>query len=96
MSGNTHIKLAIQQYLAEHFPNATTEEWQHEASESINFRVFDGDKTHVLRVMNECLENLKVDAVKPMLENYKVAQVMRDIGDFPIIVTDSGCIFGSP
>ena len=46
--------------------------------------------------MNECIVGLKTDEVKPMLENFNVAQVLRDIGDFPIVVTNSGCIFGSP
>ena len=96
MSYAAEITKSIQGYLVEHFPNANTEEWQYEKQESINFRVFENEKTYVLRVMDECIAGLCAEDVKPMLENYNVAQVMRDIGDFPVIVTNSGCIFGSP
>lgn len=96
MPHDADVTRSIQEYLAEHFPNATTEEWQHEKQESINFRVFENEKTYILRVMDECIKGIQVDDVKPMLENYNVAQIMRDLGDFPIVVTNSGCIFGSP
>ncbi|MCZ6565170.1 MAG: hypothetical protein O6852_03435 [Gammaproteobacteria bacterium] len=96
MPHDVDITRAIQEYLAEQFPNATTEEWEHEKQESINFNILENGKTYVLRVMDECLVALRAEEVKPMLENYNVAQVMRDIGDFPIVVTNSGCIFGSP
>jgi len=49
-----------------------------------------------LRVMDEFLEQHPPAEIKSMLESYSVAQVVRDIRDFPIIVTNSGCIFGSP
>ena len=96
MSRDAGITNSIQEYLAEHFPNATTEEWQHEKQESINFKIHENDKIYVLRVMDECTRDLQANEVKTMLENFNVAQVMRDIGDFPIVVTNSGCIFGSP
>ena len=96
MPHDADVTRSIQEYLVEHFPNATTEEWQHENQESINFRVFENEKTYILRVMDECINDIQVDEVKPMLENFNVAQIMRDLGDFPIVVTNSGCIFGSP
>jgi len=54
------------------------------------------DVIYVLRVMDEFLEQHPPAEIKSMLESYNVAQVVRDIRDFPIIVTNSGCIFGSP
>ena len=96
MNHNPDCSKYIKEYLYDHFPNATLDEWQHENNESINFRITESDETYVLRVMYECLIGLKSSEIKQMLENYSVAQVMRDIGDFPIVVTNSGCIFGSP
>ena len=96
MDQNLDFSNYIKEYIDEHFPNATAEEWQHEKKESINFRITEEEKVYVLRVMDECLVGLNSNEIKPMLENYNVAQVMRDIGDFPIVVTNSGCIFGSP
>ncbi len=86
----------IIEYIAEHFPNAEIEEWQHEKKESLNFRIHDSNVIYVLRVMDECFVNQQLVDIKPMLEGYNVAQVVRDIRDFPVIVTNSGCIFGSP
>ncbi len=84
------------EYISEHFPNANIEEWEHEKNESLNFNVVENETTYILRVMDECLLEIDVSEVKELLTNYNVAQVMRDIRDFPIVVTNSGCIFGSP
>ena len=86
----------VLEYISEHFPNASVEEWEHEKNESLNFNILDNETNFVLRVMDECFENQQVADIKPMLESFNVAQVVRDIRDFPVIVTNSGCIFGSP
>lgn len=96
MLHNPDIIKSIQEYLVEHFPNASVEQWQDENQESINFRVVESNETYILCVMDECLKDLQADKVKLMLRDYNAAQIMRDIGDFPIVVTNSGCIFGSP
>ena len=88
--------LPILEYISEHFPNATIEEWEHEKKESLNFNIIEDEVTYVLRVMHECFENQQVADIKPMLESFNAAQVVRDIRDFPIIITNSGCIFGRP
>ena len=86
----------ILEYISEHFPDADVDEWQHEKNESLNFYIVENEITYTLRVMDECLLEIEVDEVKELMMNYNVAQVMRDIRDFPIVVTNSGCIFGSP
>lgn len=96
MAIRSEFRKPIVEYISEHFPDANIEEWEHEKNESINFRIHKNDVTYVLRVMDECFENQQVAEFKPLLESYNVAQVVRDIRDFPIIVTNSGCIFGSP
>ena len=96
MTAAAEFRKPILDYISEHFPDATIEEWEHEKKESLNFRIHENEVTYVLRVMDECFENQQITDIKPMLESYNVAQVVRDIRDFPIVVTNSGCIFGSP
>jgi hypothetical protein len=96
MSVDTGFSGPIIEYISEHFPNANIEEWEHEKKESLNFRIHENEVTYVLRVMDECLIGQQLVDIKPMLESYHVAQVVRDVRDFPIIVTNCGCIFGSP
>ncbi len=86
----------VLEYISEHFPSANVEEWEHEKNESLNFYVVENETTYTLRVMDECLLEVEVDEIRELLTSYNVAQVMRDIRDFPIVVTNSGCIFGSP
>ncbi len=96
MSDDIEIVNSIQEYLEVNFIDASIEQWVHEKQESINFNVIEHSRTYVLRVMHESIQGLSADDVKSLLENYNTAQIMKDIGDFPIIVTNSGCIFGSP
>lgn len=96
MTAYAEFNQPILNYISKHFPDATVEEWEHEKKESLNFNILDNEKTFVLRVMHECLVDIDVGEIEPLLENYSTAQVLRDIGDFPIVVTNMGCIFGSP
>ena len=84
------------EYIAEHFSDPVVEQWEHEKNESLNLNVTENDATYTLRIMDECLEAIQASEVDELLTNFNVAQVMRDIRDFPIVVTNSGCIFGSP
>ena len=96
MNVNTDYSKIIVEYIEQHFPNAAIEQWEHEQRESINFKILEGEKIYVLRVMTECLIDLSASEVNIMLANYNVAQIIRDVGDFPVVVTNYGCIFGSP
>lgn len=86
----------VLEYIAEHFSDATTEQWEHEKNESLNFNVIENETHYTLRIMDECLEGIQASELNELLVSFNVAQVMRDIRDFPIVVTNSGCIFGSP
>ena len=86
----------VTEYISEHFSSPTIKQWEHEKNESLNFNIDENETTFTLRIMDECLQDIEVSEVKELLTNYNVAQVMRDIRDFPIVVTNSGCIFGSP
>ena len=86
----------VTEYISEHFSNPTIKQWEHEKNESLNFNIDENETTFTLRIMDECLQDIEVSEVKELLTSYNVAQVMRDVRDFPIVVTNSGCIFGSP
>ncbi|MEM7402155.1 MAG: hypothetical protein AAF304_09430 [Pseudomonadota bacterium] len=86
----------VAEYINEHFSSPIIKQWEHEKNESLNFKIDENEITFTLRIMDECLRDIEVTDVKDLLASYNVAQVMRDIRDFPIVVTNSGCIFGSP
>ncbi len=96
MADEDEVLAAIKKYIIENFPDATIEQWEDVKQDSLNFRIIENDKTYTLRVMQECYLEDSLQDMHTMLENYNVAQVLRDIIDFPIVVTNSGCIFGSP
>jgi len=96
MQASSEFSQCIKEYIEEHFPSAEIVQWEHEKNESLNFKIFEQNRTFILRVMHECLEGIEPQEIKPLLENYNTSQILRDIGDFPIVVTNSGCIFGSP
>ena len=81
-------------YLGQEFPNFTiTEETD---AESYCFRVNNDQQSYFLRVMFSAIEDSSSSALILQLEQYAVANTMRGLGDFPVVVTESGCIFGSP
>ena len=84
------------EYIREHFSAPAIKQWEHDKNESLNFNIDENEITFTLRIMDECLQDIEVSEIKDLLISYNVAQVMRDIRDFPIVVTNSGCIFGSP
>jgi len=96
MTAYAEFSKPILDYISTNFPGATVEEWEHEKKESLNFNILDNERTFVLRVMHECLVDIEISEIEQLLTNYNTAQVLRDIGDFPIVVTNMGCIFGSP
>ncbi len=96
MATRTECTKPILEYISEHFPDAKIEQWEHEKNESLNFSIHEKEAAYTLRVMDECFENQQPEDIRAMLESFNVAQVVRDIRDFPIVVTNSGCIFGSP
>ncbi len=80
-------------YLDQEFPGfAINEETD---SESYCFRLKDNQQTYFLRVMFSAVDD-DASSFMLQLEQYAVASTMRGLGDFPVVVTESGCIFGSP
>ena len=90
----TEIRNVILEYLSQEFPDYTiTEEID---KESYCFRVVSDQKSYFLRVMYSAIECSTSTDLTTLFEQYAVASTMRGLGDFPVVVTESGCIFGSP
>lgn len=84
----------IYNYLVEEFPEFTIAEEKHE--DSYCFRVTKQEDSHYLRVMFVAINSEHAIDLRTQLEQYAVSSTMRGLGDFPVVVTESGCIFGSP
>ncbi len=85
---------AILYYLQEEFPGYDIEEQQDK--ESYCFRVIKDTQTHFVRVMFTLTEDTQAQQLAFQLDQFSVASTMRGLGDFPVVVTESGCMFGSP
>ena len=64
--------------------------------ESYCFRLTKKSDMHFVRVMYSATKNSDANEIVPQLEQYAVASTMRSLGDFPVVVTEQGCMFGSP
>ena len=63
MEHNAKVAQSIVEYINLHFKDATIEQWEHEKKESINFNIIENDRTYILRVMNECIQNIEAEEV---------------------------------
>ncbi len=85
---------SIVSYLEREFPDFNINE---EASDdSYCFRLLKENRTHFLRVMFDAIQVDDSNHVTEMLEQFAPAHTMRGLGDFPVVVTEQGCMFGSP
>ena len=85
---------AVADYLKQEFAGA--EITQVTDPESYSFRVECADQRYFLRVMFSSVEGLEGADINDFLTQFCVSQTMSSLGEFPVVVTDSGCIFGSP
>lgn len=88
------LSRSILAYLETEFPGFIVEEQTEDDSYCFNLK--DGSTKHFLRVMYSAVETINAEQITSQLEQYAVAATMRGLGDFPVVVTESGCIFGSP
>ena len=89
-----NIRNSILVYLQQEFSNfAINEELE---NDSYCFRLVDDNSSYFVRVMFSAIESEDSSAVISQLERLSVADTMRGLGDFPVVVTECGCIFGSP
>lgn len=88
------IRDAVLSYLEVEFAGFDIQEEQDK--ESYCFRLTKQADSHFIRVMYSATQSSDASEIAPQLEQYAVASTMRGLGDFPVVVTEQGCIFGSP
>jgi hypothetical protein len=88
------IRDAVLSYLKVEFAEFDIQEEQEK--DSYCFRLTKQSDTHFIRVMYSATESSEASEIGPLLEQYAVASTMRGLGDFPVVVTEQGCMFGSP
>ena len=81
-------------YLENEFPEHTINEEPSE--DSYCFRVLTENSSYFLRVMYTAILSENSNDIVELLEQYAPANTMRGLGDFPVVVTEQGCMFGSP
>jgi len=88
------IRDAVLSYLKGEFSEFDIQEEQDK--ESYCFRLIKQTDTHFIRVMYSATESSEASDIAAQLEQYAVASTMRGLGEFPVVVTEQGCMFGSP
>ena len=88
------IRDAVLSYLKAEFAEFDIQEEQDK--ESYCFRLTKQSDSHFIRVMYSATQSTEASEIGPQLEQYAVASTMRGLGDFPVVVTEQGCMFGSP
>ena len=88
------IRDAVLSYLQVEFSDFDIQEEQDK--ESYCFRLTKQSDSHFIRVMYTATQNTNASEIGSQLEQYAVASTMRGLGDFPVVVTEQGCMFGSP
>ena len=92
---HSEIRDAIVGYLKKEFPDHTISEEM--AADSYCFRLLKKNASpHYLRVMFSAIHSHNAGDIEAMLKQYAPAGTMRDLGDFPVVVTEQGCMFGCP
>ena len=88
------IRDAVLSYLKVEFSEFDIQEEQEK--DSYCFRLTKQSDSHFIRVMYSATQGNEASEIGPQLEQYAVASTMRGLGEFPVVVTEQGCIFGSP
>lgn len=88
------VRDVIHIYLQQEFPDCQIQEESN--PDSYCFRLRSDRQSYFVRVMFTAIENSKPAELASQFERLAVADTMRGLGDFPVVVTECGCIFGSP
>ncbi len=91
MSESANIN-EVRLYLATEFPDARIEVIKEETGD-ISFAVEASATTHLLTMVNEYGESRTAAQVAEDLPSFGVADTMRSLGEFRVLLTPSGCIF---
>ena len=96
--GNVDFIALTQTYLEENFSDCNIVKVDRvDAAEDLCFEVRSSKTRYFLRIQKEVLDDQENgESYETLLHNYQVATTMKGLGDFPVVVTLYGCIFGSP
>jgi len=81
----------IRDYMASHFEGFAID--SREERDRYRYELRKDDCHHLILVLKEFLDAFDVQGIEIQLGNYNVAMIARSLGDLPILVTTSGCIF---
>ena len=81
-------------YLQQEFPDCRIQEESND--DSYCFRLTGENQSYFVRVMYTAIESPDPVELNSQFKRLAVADTMRGLGDFPVVVTEYGCIFGSP
>ena len=82
----------IKSYLAKEF-SKTRIQLQHQAdNQACAFRVQHDSGFHLLSVLGDIIGAHNAREISDLMERYSVAQVLRSVGEFPMMLTGNGCI----
>lgn len=82
----------ILDYLQDEFPEFTIGQ-NGEDTRGYTFDLRNQDETHLVTIQEDFINQHDALEIRARLVDYRLASVMRDIGEFQVLVTDSGCIF---
>lgn len=92
MGANPKLMQVIS-YLDAEFPGFSVAQSDGRNEGEIVLRLKSQDQVHVTIVQRDFLDGVALEDIHVRLEEYRLAATLRDIGEFPIILSKSGCIF---
>lgn len=90
----SEVRDSILAYLQREFSDCLIQEESNQ--DSYCFRLKSEKQSYFVRVMFDAIEHPGPAELTSQFERLAVADTMRGLGDFPVVVTEYGCIFGSP
>ena len=91
MSTDLQIREVIS-YLETEFPDFVVT-LSHAPKGDVKFGLSSPEQDHVVFVEQSFLEGVRADDIKAQLDEFRLAATLRDIGEFPIVISIDGCIF---
>jgi len=89
--GNEKKLDVIRNYISAQFAGFVVDSW--EELDRYRYELRKDNCRHLILVLKEFLDAFDAQEIQIQLANYNVAMIARSLGDLPILVTTSGCIF---
>lgn len=93
-ANTTNTKLEeVVSFLKNEFPDFEINQSDVREMETV-LELTSGRKRHILRLRHELLKNTSIEDIPARLSGFRLVQTLRDLEDFPIIVSANGCVVG--